>query len=73
MEQEQRAIIDRPSSVDKKSLALTKTTTVVAHEPKSSEVKGGASNIGKAIIEAEWEEINHEANESYYYTLEEHE
>ncbi|XP_074356712.1 uncharacterized protein LOC141696470 [Apium graveolens] len=69
-EQEQRAIIYGPGSIDSKSTTLTKTTTLVACEPETQEVKIAPSSTIKEIIE--YESVHGEPeDESEFYTQEE--
>lgn len=65
MNKEQRTIIYGPGSVNNKNLALTKTTTLVDHEPTTFKVKGETSKIGKEeSIEVGTEAINPNIDES---------
>lgn len=57
LEQDYRAIIYRIGSVNNISLALAKTTALVAHLPETSEVKVTSPKAGKEIIEAEIDEL----------------
>jgi hypothetical protein len=72
MEQDQRAIIYGPGSVDSKSNALAKTTALVVLEPITSDVKVETSKAGKEeLIEVEIDKVDQEADDSEYYTLDE--
>lgn len=71
LEQEHRAIIYEPGSIDNKSLALAKIIALVAHVPETSKVKVTSPKAANDILEAEIEEINDEADDSEDYTLEE--
>lgn len=71
MEQQQRSISFGPGTVNSKNMALAKIVALISKEPETSEVEGVNPKDGKEVLEAELEDVNPEADESEYYTLEE--